>query len=243
MHPCLMPRGCGLPAACISVTHDGGRSWPTYADGVTTTYAVKWREPDGETYLGRLALGSEGLDLAGRAPHGPAIERRIAYDELDGLRVGQLDADRLDGEPALVLERGASTYRVASTVVRAGILQELVHRLSELRLAAPRCVTIVVPLEEGSIERVRELAAAGPPFEPDTTDLSRHQLLLTPREAIFVFEMRSAAGLEVLLGQLDVWAAAASSQDVVAGPPRLAEIAYTWERPQPQPLRAAGFGY
>ena len=37
---------------------------------VSTTYAVKWREPDGRTYLGRLSLGACALGLEGRRSGG-----------------------------------------------------------------------------------------------------------------------------------------------------------------------------
>ena len=52
---------------------------------------------------------------------------------------------------------------------------------------------------------------------------------MTPNEATFVFEAAEPA-LETLLGQLDLRAAAASWRDVAAGPPRLAETAYAWDR-------------
>src|SRR5207248_188104 len=136
-----------------------------------------------------------------------------------------------DGQPALVVECGGAEFLITSTVIHAGVLQELVHRLSELRLTAPRRATVIVPLKEGMHERARALAAKGPPFDPADTLLVRHQLLLTPAEAIFVFEADSEIALEALLGQLDVWAAAAAWSPIVAGPPRLAELAYAWERP------------
>ena len=61
----------------------------------------------------------------------------------------------------------------------------------------------------------------------------RHELLLTPREAIFVFEAETEDGLRLLLNQLDLWTAATAWGELVAGPPRLADIAYAWERPEP----------
>ncbi len=207
-----------------------------------TTYAVKWREPDGQTYVGRLALGPRAIHLDGRSNDGPAIERQIGYDELRALRLGHRGAERLDGQPALVIDRPDGCYQVTSTVIQAGILQELIDRLAGLRLAAPRRATIVLPLKEGTAERVRELAAAGPPFDPEATYLTRHQLLLTSHEAILVFEALSAGGLEALLGQFDVWAAAAAWRDLVAGPPRLAEVAYAWERPEARVLPKLGLG-
>jgi hypothetical protein len=102
---------------------------------VKITYAVKWREPDGRTYVGRLALGPRALHLDGRGPQGPVVDRRIGYDEVQGLRMAGRGPDRLDGRPTLVLERGDGSYFMTSAGMGAGIVQELVERLSELRLA------------------------------------------------------------------------------------------------------------
>lgn len=209
-----------------------------------TTYAVKWREPDGQTFIGRLALGPRALRLEGRrrGAEGPAVERQFGYEELQGLRMGSRGADRLDGRPALVVERPDGAYLVTDAGMGAPIVQELVDRLADLRLAAPRKATVVVPLEEGAIDRVRELVSHGPPFDPAETPLTRHELLLTPQEAIFVFEAETEGELRALLGQLDLWAAAAAWGELVAGPPRLADIAYAWERPEPSFVPAAGAG-
>jgi len=206
-----------------------------------TSYAVKWHEPDGQDYVGRLELGPRVLHLVGDAG-GARVDRQIGYDELEGLRIGHDAGERVDGRRTLVIERPQGAYHLTSTVFEAGILQELVDRLSELSLAAPRRATIVVPLKEGALARVRELAAAGPPFDPNETELTRHQLLLTAQEAIFLFETADERGLQALLAEVDVWAAASAWHDLVAGPPRLAEIAYSWERPEPSLDPAVGLG-
>jgi len=104
---------------------------------VQVTYAVKWREPGGRTYLGRLALGPRTLRLEGREPGGPAVDRRIGYEEVLRLRVGTRGPDRLDGRPTLVVERADGQYLVTSAGMGAGIVQELIERLAELRLATP----------------------------------------------------------------------------------------------------------
>ena len=49
--------------------------------------------------------------------------------------------------------------------------------------------------------------------------------------AIFVFETTTASGLLMLLTQLDVWDAVAAWGELVAGPPRLADVVYAWARP------------
>lgn len=207
------------------------------------TYAVKWGEPDGRTFLGRLAFGPRTLRLEGREPDGPVVDRQIAYEEVQGLRVSSHGPDRLDGRPTLVVDRADGPYLVTSAGMGAGIVQELVERLADLRLATPRRATVVVPLKDGALDRVRELVAHGPPFDPAETSLTRHQLLLTEQEAIFVFETETEQGLAELMGQLDLWAAAVAWSDLVAGPPRLADVAYGWERPEPRAAPATGLGF
>lgn len=199
---------------------------------VETSYAVKWREPDGSTHVGRLALGPRGMHLEARTEGGTT--REIGYEEIEGLRIGRSEADRLDDHPALVIDRADGTYHLTSRAMGAGILQELIGRLASLSLAPPRRATVVVPLADGAIDPVRELVAQGPPFDPMETSLTRHELLVTPQEAIFIFEAGTDEGLSALLSELDIWAAAVAWRDVVAGPPRLAEVAYAWERPEPR---------
>jgi hypothetical protein len=98
-----------------------------------TSYAVKWREPNGHTFLGRLELGSSALVLEGRNGSESAVVRTIDFDELRGFRLAQATGERLDELPTLVVERPGGDFLITSTVVHAGVLQEIVHRLSELR--------------------------------------------------------------------------------------------------------------
>lgn len=206
-----------------------------------TSYAVKWREPDGSIYLGRLELGPKALVLEGSENGDDGVRRTLAYDELTALRLGRLSHERLDGQPSLVVDRPGGAVVITSSVLHAGVVQEVVERLAAMRLGRTRRVTIVVPLREGMHARARELAASGPPFDPEGTLLVRHQLLLTRSEAIFVFEADSDEAFEGLLGQVDVWAAAAVWREIVDGPPRLAEVVYGWER-EPRP-RGIGLGF
>jgi hypothetical protein len=198
---------------------------------VQTSYAVKWSEPDGQTFVGQLELSPTALVLEGRDGGGCAVRREIGFDQLLSFRVGQRADERLDGQPTLVVERLDGQFLVTSTVMHTGLVQEVVHRLSELTDLAPRRATVVIPLKEGASERAWELAAQGPPFDPAETLLTRHQLLLTASEVIFVFEAESGPAFERFLSELDLWAAAADWRDLVAGTPRLAELVYAWERP------------
>lgn len=85
--------------------------------------------------MGRLALGPSTLHLEGRGPQGPVVHRQIGYDEVQGLRMASRGPDRLDGRPTLVVERADGSYLLTSAGMGAGIVQELVDRLGELRLA------------------------------------------------------------------------------------------------------------
>jgi hypothetical protein len=232
---------CGFSAAKSAPTRTRPRLRRAILEGMKTSYAVKWREPDGKTYVGRLEFGPQALVLEGRENGSPPIRRTLGYDTLGGFHLARSGAERLDGQLALVVECGGEEFLITSTVIHAGVLQELVHRLSELRLTATRRATVVVPLKDGMYERALALAAKGPPFDPVDTLLVRHQLLLTPAEAIFVFEADSELALEALLGELDVWAAAAAWGPIVGGPPRLAEVVYAWERPPA--INGVGLGY
>jgi hypothetical protein len=98
------------------------------------TYAVKWREPDGQTFIGRLSLGPRTLLLDGRrrGVDEPAVNRQFGYQGLQGLRIRSRAADRLDGRPAFVVERPEGDYLVADAGLGAPIIQELVERLAVL---------------------------------------------------------------------------------------------------------------
>lgn len=97
------------------------------------SYAVKWREPDGHIFLGRLELASTVLVLEGRNGGERAVRRTIEVDQLRRIRIGQQAEERLDGQPTIVVECPGGDVLVASSVMHAGVLQELLHRLAELR--------------------------------------------------------------------------------------------------------------
>jgi hypothetical protein len=92
-------------------------------------------------------------------------------------------------------------------------------------------VIVVLPLKKSALEQVRELLAKGPPFDPVAAGLDRYQVFLTDREAVFVFEASTRSVLERLVADPG-WAAGAAWQDLVAGPVRAAEDAYSWARGQ-----------
>ena len=130
-------------------SHDERTRARSYSAGTVKTYAVKWREPDGQTFIGRLALGQHTLSLDGRrlGAEEPPVSRQFGYADLQGLRVSSRGADRLHGRPALVVQKPEGAYLVSGAGTGAPILQELVERLEvatraaeELRLTRSRTV-------------------------------------------------------------------------------------------------------
>jgi hypothetical protein len=99
-----------------------------------TTYAVTWCEPDGQTFVGRLALAPRALQLDGRprSPGGPSVNRRLGYDELLGQRLSTRSTERLEGRRTLVLEHSDGNYLVADTGLGAPVVNELADRLARL---------------------------------------------------------------------------------------------------------------
>jgi hypothetical protein len=198
-----------------------------------TTYAVVWREGVEPLASGRLEVRPGEVFLSG-AHEGHPVEREIPFENLLTIRVGRAAEDRLDGQPTLVLERRTGrTVRVAS-VAQPGIVAELAERIIALQLGregATQRALVVVPLKEGARDRARELVDGGPPFDPELTRLARHHVFLLEHEALFLFEADADTGsLEKLLAEPGVWRAAGAWQDLVAGPPQLAEDAFSWVR-------------
>ena len=96
-------------------------------------------------------------------------------------------------------------------------------------------LVLVVPLAEGAAARARELLRDGPPFELETMHVERHEVFLTQHEAVFVFETAGESPpLRLAAGDPRLRTAAAAWREVMAGRPRKAEIAFSWERPAGQ---------
>lgn len=197
-----------------------------------TSYGVVWREGALPLASGKLELLPRAVRLDGMVGSVPTT-REIAYDLLSEIRIGRSAQDRIDGRPTLVLApRTGETLAIAS-VAQAGVVAEIAERLAALQFgsAAQRRTAVIIPLREGSLDEVRSLVEAGPPFDPDRIGLDRHDVFLTPTEAIFVFESRlGEKALEPLLEQPELWQSAAAWHEHVAGPPRIAEDAYSWTR-------------
>ena len=92
-------------------------------------------------------------------------------------------------------------------------------------------LVVIVPLKAGARRRARELLDAGPPFELGDTAFDRHDVFLTEHEVVFVFEAPGeAATLQLPADDPELWKAAAAWRECLAGRPRKAEVAFSWER-------------
>jgi hypothetical protein len=89
----------------------------------------------------------------------------------------------------------------------------------------------VLPLKPGVRARAEALLRVGPPFDLEETQFDRHQVFVTDREVVFVFEGRGPShALELPAEDPALWRAAADWQACLSERPRLAVTAYSWER-------------
>ena len=98
--------------------------------GPAHRYAVVWNLGDGRRVAGSLELLSDRLRLDGRAGDGRRCVCELTYDSLAAVRIGRVRSERLDGRPALVLERPGSEPLLLGDADQTGVLRELAERLS-----------------------------------------------------------------------------------------------------------------
>jgi hypothetical protein len=93
-------------------------------------YAVSWKDSEGSTDSGRLALGRRSLRLEGATVH------EIDYEDLIHVSVGRGTGDRLRGRPTVVLSRRDGRPIWIAPVAQQAALLELYDRLSGLAATA-----------------------------------------------------------------------------------------------------------
>jgi hypothetical protein len=90
-------------------------------------------------------------------------------------------------------------------------------------------IAVILPLRKGTSAAVRELLADGPPFDAEQVGLDSHHVLVTEREAVFVFVAKEGVdAVEPLLCRPELWERAAAWRPFLADVPRIAEDAYSW---------------
>ena len=196
------------------------------------TYAVSWHGPSGRIGAGKLELRPRGVFLEGT--NGQSVQSlEVPYEDVAVVRVARGAAERVDGQPTLVLERRSGDVLRIAAVAQPGIVAELAQQIASYHLGLGQVtrVLIVVPLKPGTKEKAGQLLAGGPPFDPEALGLDRHSVYLTEHEAVFVFEGSTPNIVDELVEATPVWAAAAAWKEIVDGPPRLAEHGFSWERP------------
>jgi hypothetical protein len=107
---------------------------------------------------------------------------------------------------------------------------DLDHELAGLR-AHPNLnrIAFVVPLAPGMRKLAADAVAEGPPFNPLDVGISSHEVLLSEREAIFVFELEAGVdSLERILASDEFWTVVGWWEHIADGRPQIAEVAYEW---------------
>jgi len=186
-------------------------------------YAAVFRAGADPPTAGRLVVDDERLLLIGR--HGEdRVELSILYAEVREVRIGRSPEERLNGCPALMLER-RNGPPVQIEPLGVGLLHELADLLAVLvaeHADNSEQVAVIVPLKTGCVEQAKELVAQGPPFDPAALGLKRHQVFITAREAVFVFagpQVRKK--LERATRNPTLWGAGLAWTACIAGRPRL----------------------
>ena len=153
------------------------------------------------------------------------------------LRIGCSRGDRINGGPAVVVERRKGERVIISTVAQPSLIGEIAERLAALQLGARknRRIVVVLPLKPNAHEPVSALLKQGPPFDPASIEgLDRHEVYVTGDEAVFVFESALGAdALAPLLADPKLWGSVSAWGEHLAGAPRITEEAFSWSRPQP----------
>ncbi len=193
------------------------------------TYAVTWQEGDGVLHSGKAELRARSL----RLDAGGADVEEVRFDDLAGVSIGRTSKERIANRPTLVLERRERRPVRLAGVSQLGIISELAERLADLHTGhslARNRIVVVIPLREGVQDQVRAVLDSGPPFDLEQSGLRRHEVFLTEREALFVFETADESALRSLLADPGVWAAATVWGEFADGPARLGEEAFAWAR-------------
>jgi hypothetical protein len=195
-----------------------------------------WREAGEGIARGKVLLLSDAVLVEGVTADGRLSRRQIPYASIEGVRIAREADERLNGRPTLVIER-TSAPSVQLDVLGAGMLFELSDLLATLTLERRERyerVSLIVPLKKDRIEEARALVAAGPPFDPESKGLERHEVFLNESEAVFVFEGPNTTDVvQQLARDPAAWRAAMKWRPLLSGSPRLARSAYVWRRTAP----------
>ena len=224
---------CGFSATGLRRQDDANRGLRDDYEWMNRSYGVVWRQGTRPPVTGKLELLPRAMHLEGLK-----AEQVIPYECMAAIRVGRSVSDRINGGPSVVVERRLGDPITIATVAQPSVVGEIAERLAALQFGVqtnPR-VVVVVPLRPGEHASVSRLLEQGPPFDPAAiVGLDRHEVFVTSDEVVFVFESEFGSdALAPLLADPKLWEAAAAWGEHVAGPPRIAENAFSWSRSEPE---------
>jgi len=93
------------------------------------SYAVTWREGDGQVRAGKLMLGGTSLRLEGGTARSRLSEESILYARLSKVGITRSPEERIGGSPTLVLERPGRPSLAIACIDGLGCLREVAQRL------------------------------------------------------------------------------------------------------------------
>jgi hypothetical protein len=91
------------------------------------SYAALWRDGEGPVRAGKLEL-----DLYGFVLEGSTGTHRVDYEDISAVRVGRGTADRIVGQPVLVLDLAVGGPLAVGSIDGPGTLHELAEQLGKL---------------------------------------------------------------------------------------------------------------
>jgi hypothetical protein len=91
-------------------------------------------------------------------------------------------------------------------------------------------IAMIVPLVKGAGERARAIIGSDPPLDAAALAIKEQEVFVTDSEIAFVFETSDRGILERLAGPTS-WVAAPEWREIVAGEPHVAQVGYSWSRP------------
>ncbi len=94
------------------------------------TYAVLWRDREGEVCSGALMIVDGTMRLEGANRQGQPCSVELAPDAVQDMRIGRAMADRIDGRTALVLRLRPDHKLLVASAVGLGMIHEMADRLA-----------------------------------------------------------------------------------------------------------------
>ena len=150
-------------------------------------YGVRWTDALGQLE-GRLTVGPQSLRLM--ALKGEQVPlREIPFDAISGLEV--TSAEGSSDRPVLVFHLSANGRVEVESAVGEWILGDLLKQTLRgmlVQAPAPQRVLVSVKTKPEARERVAELLKEGPPFDPYSTSITRHDVFVLDDQVLFLFE-------------------------------------------------------